>query len=57
MFPSVFTLCFDIVMQSMKINGLLGVTVGYCDPTASQHGGNSVHAFLLAVGSFVMQMV
>lgn len=56
-FPLVFLLCIDIVMQSMKRNGLLGMSIRYCDPTVSQYEANLFFAFLLVVGTFMMQMV
>lgn len=46
-----------IMMQSMKRDGLLGMSIKYCQPTASQDGENLVLTLLLVVGIFMMQMV
>lgn len=55
-FPLVL-MCIDTVMQSMKINGLLSMSVRYCDPTVSQYEANLFFTFLLVIGTFMMQMV
>lgn len=48
---------FPFTMQSMRGDGLLGMSVRSCHPTASQDGENLGLNLLLAVGIFMMQMV
>lgn len=45
------------VMQSMKGDGLLGMSIRSCHPTAPQDGENLGLTLLLAIGIFMMQMV
>lgn len=68
-FPPVITKCGAItgvsedfvilmdVFQSMKIDGLLGMSIRSCHPTASQDRENLGLTLLLAIGIFMMQMV
>lgn len=56
-FSSVFALRIDIIMQIMKINGLLGMSDTVIPQFLSVKQIYLFLAFLLVIGTFVMLMV